>query len=76
MISVKIGGKDINPNESYVLATNDFLSAGGDGYELIGKSPEINHFSDLDEIFIKAVKETKTITKETINKLPDGYIIK
>ena len=76
VISVKIGSKDINPNESYVLATNDFISAGGDGYELIGKSPEINHFSDLDEIFIKAVKETKTITKETINKLPDGYIIK
>ena len=33
VVSVKIGGKDINLNEEYVLAINDFMSVGGDGYE-------------------------------------------
>ncbi len=30
-----VGGKDLNPQSWYSLATNDFLAAGGDGYQIL-----------------------------------------
>ncbi len=74
--SLKINGEDLDLNKEYILATNDFISASGDGYKLIGASPEVNHFSALDEILIKHIKQIGTITEKTISSLPDGYVIK
>ena len=76
IISVKINGKEIEKDKNYVLATNDFISSGGDGYEFIGKSKEINQLSALDEILVKCIKDMKTISKSTVDKLPTGYIFK
>lgn len=76
IISVKINGKEIEKDKNYVLATNDFVSSGGDGYELIGKSKEINQLSSLDEILVKCIKDMKIIKKSTIDNLPTGYIFK
>ncbi len=33
---VTIGGGPLNPDKEYVIATNDFLAAGGDGYQAFG----------------------------------------
>ncbi len=33
---VSIGGKPLDPNKEYTVATNDFLAAGGDGYKAFG----------------------------------------
>ena len=74
--SVKINGKEIEKDKNYILATNDFISSGGDGYEFIGKSKEINQLSALDEILVKCIKDMKTISKSTIDDLPAGYVFK
>ncbi|WP_428541551.1 bifunctional metallophosphatase/5'-nucleotidase [Profundibacter sp.] len=34
--SVKVGGKDLDINKVYKLATNDYILAGGDGYNALG----------------------------------------
>ena len=76
VISVKINGKEIEKEKDYVLATNDFISKGGDGYKLISGCKELNQFSAVYEIFTKGIKELKTVSKSTISQLPDGYVFK
>ena len=73
--SVKINGEKIDLQKEYTLATTDFVATGGDGYDYIKTSPEVNHFSALDEILIKYIKQIGTITEKTISSLPDGYVI-
>jgi 5'-nucleotidase / UDP-sugar diphosphatase len=36
--SIKIGGKPLDPNRIYRIATNDFLARGSDGYDTFGKA--------------------------------------
>ena len=33
VINVRVNGERISPSKTYTVATNDFLAAGGDGYE-------------------------------------------
>ncbi|BAS28766.1 bifunctional metallophosphatase/5'-nucleotidase [Limnochorda pilosa] len=35
VLSVEVGGKPLDPNATYVVATNDFMLGGGDGYEAL-----------------------------------------
>lgn len=49
---LKIGGKALDPEKTYRVATNDFLAAGGDGYATFKKSKMLNTgitFYDLME---------------------------
>ena len=39
------------------MATNDFLAAGGDGYEMLKDCPEVNQFNALEEILISYLAE-------------------
>jgi 2',3'-cyclic-nucleotide 2'-phosphodiesterase (5'-nucleotidase family) len=41
IISVKIGGKPLDPNRTYRIATNDFLARGGDGYASFASAPQL-----------------------------------
>jgi 5'-nucleotidase / UDP-sugar diphosphatase len=36
--SVTVGGRPLDPAKEYVVATNDFLAAGGDGYRSFGEA--------------------------------------
>ena len=36
IVSVKIGGADLDINKTYKLATNDYILGGGDGYSALG----------------------------------------
>lgn len=33
---VRLGGRPLDPQKEYVVATNDFMAAGGDGYQAFG----------------------------------------
>ena len=35
---VTIGGRPLDPQQEYTVATNDFLAAGGDGYQAFGEA--------------------------------------
>ncbi len=49
---VKVNGKALDLNKSYVVATNNFLGAGGDGYKMFTEAPILNEYSALDEVLI------------------------
>ncbi len=57
VLSVKINGDDLDLNKEYVLATNDFMAVGGDGYTMFSNYPTLNEYSALDESLIKYIEK-------------------
>jgi len=51
LFKVKVGGKLIDPEATYRLATNDFLAAGGDEYTMFADKPLLEEYGLLAEIF-------------------------
>jgi 2',3'-cyclic-nucleotide 2'-phosphodiesterase (5'-nucleotidase family) len=41
ILSIMIGGKPLDPNKTYRIATNDFLARGGDGYSAFAGAPQL-----------------------------------
>lgn len=60
VVKVMIGGEPIDPSAKYVLATNDFLAAGGDNYEMFKDCETLGEFPGLDEILIEYIKTNGT----------------
>lgn len=51
--SILIGGKTLDPDATYTLATNDFTAVGGDQYTMFAKYPQAGMFGSLDEALIR-----------------------
>jgi len=58
--SVKVNGKPLDMKETYTLATNDFLAAGGDEYTMF-EGYKTNDFPALDEAVIHYIQKVKTV---------------
>nr|WP_202903217.1 5'-nucleotidase C-terminal domain-containing protein [Paenibacillus gorillae] len=55
--SVNIGGKPLDAKKQYVLATNDFIAAGGDEYAMFSSSPQAGMYGSLDEALIAYIEK-------------------
>ncbi|WP_253298036.1 5'-nucleotidase C-terminal domain-containing protein [Paenibacillus sp. MSJ-34] len=55
--SVTIQGKPLDPNREYLLATNDFMAAGGDEYTMFKDYPIANEYPALDEALISYIQK-------------------
>lgn len=63
--NIMIGGKPVDPDKEYVLATLNFIFNGGDDYRmLVGKAQ--NDFPSDAEVFIKYAEYLGTITNENM----------
>ncbi|WP_297282091.1 bifunctional UDP-sugar hydrolase/5'-nucleotidase [uncultured Anaerococcus sp.] len=71
VIEITIDGKPIDDDKIYTLATNDFLSTGGDGYEMLKSYDIKSEYELISEIFEKAIKDTKNINSEIDNRMQD-----
>ena len=56
---VKVKGTALVPTQKYVLATNDFLAAGGDEYTMLKPQPVLNDYGSLEEVVIKYLQAHK-----------------
>lgn len=55
---VIIGGENIDLQETYVVATNEFLAAGGDDFTMMDEAEQLETFEDTDQqMFIKYIQE-------------------
>jgi len=63
--NLMIAGIPIDLEKNYILATNDFIAAGGDGYTMIKDTKEVNQFAGLDEILTSFIKSISPITEQT-----------
>lgn len=66
VLEIKIGDKKLDPNKNYVVATNDFMAAGGDGYESLAGGKDLAHYPGLDEILIEYIQKEGVVNRETI----------
>lgn len=46
VVSVKVGGADLDPAATYKLATNDYMGRGGDGYTMFAGKPMLFTLTD------------------------------
>lgn len=56
IVSIKINGKDIDMDAKYLVATNDFMAAGGDDYPHFKDVKTENEFQALDEALEEYIK--------------------
>jgi 2',3'-cyclic-nucleotide 2'-phosphodiesterase (5'-nucleotidase family) len=64
ILSVEAGGKPLDDSKIYRLATNDFMSRGGDGYEMFNNVREIIPGHDgplLTNAVIEYLEKIKTV---------------
>ncbi|MBE1443615.1 5'-nucleotidase C-terminal domain-containing protein [Paenibacillus sp. OAS669] len=58
---VLVKGQPIEPDKDYVLATNDFMAAGGDQYTMFKDYPIANDFSSLEESVIAYLQKIGSV---------------
>ncbi|GIQ69944.1 LysM peptidoglycan-binding domain-containing protein [Xylanibacillus composti] len=54
--NVKVNGNPVQLDQTYVLATNDFLAAGGDEYTMFSDNEVTGHYQALDEALIEYIQ--------------------
>lgn len=67
--NVMINGKPIDPSAEYLLATNDFLIAGGDGYTMLADYPIVNEFDAVENILIDYLIEIGDVSIDNENRI-------
>lgn len=87
---IMIKGKPIDPEREYVLATNDFMAAGGDEYTMLKDAPVVKELPALDEALIQYIQkqgaanpkvEGRIVVEPTSGPVPSGesakyYVVK
>jgi len=58
---VEIKGKALDPDAEYLLATNDFMAAGGDGYTMLAGGRIVNELPSMDEVVMGYIEKYGTI---------------
>jgi 2',3'-cyclic-nucleotide 2'-phosphodiesterase (5'-nucleotidase family) len=71
VVEIKIGDEILDLNKDYILATNDFMAAGGDDYTMFADDAIYNEYQGLDEILIKYMKSNGTDGAVEDNRIRD-----
>lgn len=69
IVNISLGEEPLDLSREYVVATNDFMAAGGDGYTVFADNATVNEYSSLDEAVIAFVE-----SKGTVNPSVEGRI--
>lgn len=76
IVNLMKDGEMLDMAATYQLATNDFLAAGGDGYDMLGELPTLRRMMALDEAIVEYLMEAGTISPAvegritTVGELP------
>ncbi|MBQ7612518.1 MAG: 5'-nucleotidase C-terminal domain-containing protein [Spirochaetaceae bacterium] len=70
--NLTIGGKPIDKNKTYRIATNDYLAGGGDGYEILKKSVDTYNTSMLFSTVV--IDYAARLGSGAITPMTDGRI--
>ncbi|MGL5918251.1 MAG: bifunctional metallophosphatase/5'-nucleotidase [Cetobacterium sp.] len=66
VLEIKVGDKKLEPNKLYVVATNDFMASGGDGYSSLATGKVLANYSALDEVLVEYIKEVGLEGREKV----------
>ncbi|ADO76365.1 bifunctional metallophosphatase/5'-nucleotidase [Halanaerobium praevalens] len=66
---VWVAGEKLDPNKIYTVATNDFMKAGGDGYEMFAEAPILSEAGGLEEILIEYMDANSPVAPEVEGRI-------
>ncbi len=75
VLSVQFNQQPLELTQTYVVAMNDFMAAGGDDYQMSQSSNLLNSFGTLDEALISYVKEYGEIAILNANQINNLIIL-
>lgn len=67
--SVTVQGEALDVERTYVMATNDFLAAGGDEYAMFADLKHLGDFPALDEAVIQHIQEQDIVAPEVQGRI-------
>jgi 5'-nucleotidase / UDP-sugar diphosphatase len=67
--SMKFKGELMSMDKEYLVATSDFLAAGGDEYTSFMESPVVNEFPAQNEVVISFIKKLGTVNYTVENRI-------
>lgn len=71
LIEAKVGGKAVDPDKIYTVATYSFLATGGDAYKMfVGKKRKIDE-RRISEILIKYFRAAGTVKVPEVGRMRD-----
>lgn len=72
IIEITFNNKPLEMDKKYLVATNDFMSAGGDGYPHFKEANTENEFSALDEALREYVEKLGTVDYKVEGRITKG----
>lgn len=84
VVNITVNGQPLDLNREYVLATNDFIAAGGDEYTMFVDYPVLNEYNALDEAVIAYIQAKGSVSPAAEGRItvqetkpePKYYIVK
>ena len=69
VVKITVNGENIDMNKRYLVATNDFLAAGGDEYPCFGDVATENEFRALDEALASYIESLGKVNYEVEGRI-------
>ncbi|WP_041606878.1 5'-nucleotidase C-terminal domain-containing protein [Halanaerobium praevalens] len=69
ILKVLVNSKPLKENKYYLIATNDSLAQGGDGFKKLAQAKKIKNSGRLDQIFKEYLQEKEIIEKVKANRI-------
>ncbi|MFZ5969379.1 MAG: 5'-nucleotidase C-terminal domain-containing protein [Bacillota bacterium] len=66
---VMVGTEKLDVNKAYKVATNDFMAAGGDKYDMFKGTPTLGEYAALDEIVANYVAEKGSVAPKVEGRI-------
>lgn len=66
---IKIAGEELQLDKLYTVVTNDFMAAGGDGYEMFKTYPVKAEYNTLMDILLDYIAELGTVEGEVETRM-------
>ncbi|MCJ8014324.1 bifunctional metallophosphatase/5'-nucleotidase [Paenibacillus sp. KQZ6P-2] len=71
VVEVKIGGQPLDPEKTYTVATNDFITSGGDGYSMLKKDEVLNTGYTFYDVVEEYLQNHKVISPKVEGRIAE-----
>jgi 5'-nucleotidase len=69
VVDPMIHGEPLDPSAEYLLATNDFIVAGGDGYTMLADFEVANEYGSMEDVLIDYLRETGDVLAQIEDRI-------
>ncbi|KUO49839.1 MAG: multifunctional 2',3'-cyclic-nucleotide 2'-phosphodiesterase/5'-nucleotidase/3'-nucleotidase [Desulfitibacter sp. BRH_c19] len=71
VVDIMVSGAPLELDKEYILATNDFLAAGGDDYSWLIDAPSVRQYMAMDEALIAYIEKHEVIEPKVEGRITE-----